>query len=191
MLKQGRQWLCLSGLVFACGSVGCASTRVETPRVADVSKSLADRTGHVPRDEEAGLVPPAVSFDEGLTEDEAVGIALWNHPGFHTDLASLGFSRADVVEAGLLRNPILSLLFPLGSASRSKPAASCRRRDPAAGTRRRCRFQPPDAGSLPALRQKAGLNTKTQRAQRHKEGRHQRLFKAAFFVSLCPLCLCV
>src|SRR6266850_2401538 len=114
MLKQRRLWLCLSGLVFACGSVGCASTRVETPRVADVSKSVADRTGHVLRDEEAGLVPPAVSFDDGLTEDEAVGIALWNHPGFHTDLASLGFSRADVVEAGLLRNPILSLLFPLG-----------------------------------------------------------------------------
>src|SRR6267142_5591835 len=39
--------------------------------------------------------------------------------------------------------------------------------------------------------ERRGQNTKTQRAQRHKEGRHQELFKAAFFVSLCPLCLCV
>ncbi len=35
-------------------------------------------------------------------------------PAVHADLADLGVARADLIEAGLLRNPVLSLLFPLG-----------------------------------------------------------------------------
>jgi cobalt-zinc-cadmium efflux system outer membrane protein len=55
-----------------------------------------------------------VAIGDGLTSDEAVAIALWNSPSFQATLADLGIARADVVEAGLLRNPVLSLLFPLG-----------------------------------------------------------------------------
>jgi cobalt-zinc-cadmium efflux system outer membrane protein len=43
-----------------------------------------------------------------------VAVALWNSPSFEAALADLGLARADVVEAGLLRNPVLSLLFPWG-----------------------------------------------------------------------------
>jgi cobalt-zinc-cadmium efflux system outer membrane protein len=46
--------------------------------------------------------------------EEAVATALWTNPGFQVALADLGFARADLVEAGLLRNPALSLLFPIG-----------------------------------------------------------------------------
>lgn len=49
-----------------------------------------------------------------MTQEEAVAIALWNSPSFQATLADLGVARADLVEAGLFRNPILSLLFPLG-----------------------------------------------------------------------------
>ena len=59
-------------------------------------------------------VPPDTSIDDGLTSQEAVAIALWNSPSFQATLADLGIARADVVEAGLLRNPVFSLLFPVG-----------------------------------------------------------------------------
>lgn len=59
-------------------------------------------------------IPPDVALADGLSEDEAISIALWNNPVFNSDLAVLGFARADLREAGLLRNPIMSVLFPLG-----------------------------------------------------------------------------
>lgn len=43
-----------------------------------------------------------------------MAVALWNSPSFQATLADLGVARADLVEAGLLRNPVLSLLFPVG-----------------------------------------------------------------------------
>ena len=82
-----------------------------------VSRSLRDRTGH---DLSAGStsrkfeLPPNLSLADGLTEDEAVAIALWNNAQFQADLAELGLARADLIEAGLLRNPTLALLFPVG-----------------------------------------------------------------------------
>jgi cobalt-zinc-cadmium efflux system outer membrane protein len=53
-------------------------------------------------------------LENGLSEDEAVAIALWNNAALSELLADLGFSRADVVQAGLLSNPGFSVLFPLG-----------------------------------------------------------------------------
>ena len=59
-------------------------------------------------------LPEEVSPDDGLTENEAVTLALWNNAQFQADLASLGFVRADLIEAGMLSNPTFSLLFPVG-----------------------------------------------------------------------------
>ena len=67
-----------------------------------------------PADAQGTAIPPGVTFDDGLTQDEAVAVALWNNPDFQVQLANLGFARADLVEAGLLQNPVLSLLFPWG-----------------------------------------------------------------------------
>jgi cobalt-zinc-cadmium efflux system outer membrane protein len=82
-----------------------------------VSDEIHSRTGHELRlIEEEGVfkLPDNVSLDDGLAEDEAVAIALWNNAQFQADLVGLGFARADLIESGLLRNPVLSLLFPLG-----------------------------------------------------------------------------
>lgn len=82
-----------------------------------VSDSIHSRTGHDLRlIEEEGVfkLPDNVSLDDGLVEDEAVAVALWNNAQFQADLVGLGFARADLIESGLLRNPVLSLLFPLG-----------------------------------------------------------------------------
>ena len=58
--------------------------------------------------------PEGVSLDDGLSQDEAVAVALWNNAQFQADLAALGFARADLIEAGMLSNPVFSLLFPVG-----------------------------------------------------------------------------
>jgi outer membrane protein, heavy metal efflux system len=82
-----------------------------------VSKSIEKRIGHdFNLNAEPGKIslPKGVSLNDGLTDDEAIAIALWNNPKFQLDLAELGIARADLLDAGLLRNPILSLLFPLG-----------------------------------------------------------------------------
>jgi len=84
---------------------------------AYVSQSLTERTGHdlsAITKSEAFKLPEKISLADGLAADEAVAIALWNNAQFQADLTELGFARADLIEAGLLRNPMLSLLFPVG-----------------------------------------------------------------------------
>ena len=83
-------------------------------------------------------MPPDASVDDGLTSQEAVAIALWNSPSFQATLADLGIARADLVEAGLLRNPVFSLLFPWWpQAARMDAAVSLRRPLATTATRRR------------------------------------------------------
>jgi cobalt-zinc-cadmium efflux system outer membrane protein len=59
-------------------------------------------------------MPKDISLDDGLSEDEAVAIALWNNAQFQADLSQLGLAKADLQEAGMIKNPALSLLFPVG-----------------------------------------------------------------------------
>jgi len=103
-------------LITIVGVGGCASTP-DAPGRDLVAAGIADRTsidaGALPAPAE-WTAPPGVTLDDGLTMDEAAAAALWNNPDFQVALASLGLARADLVEAGLIRNPILSLLFPVG-----------------------------------------------------------------------------
>lgn len=112
------------GVVVASLVLGasCATSPFTRQRLAD---ELAHRTSHTLRPESQHLVattqpeawsrlPPEVRLDDGLTEDEAVGISLWNNPAFLSDLATLDISRADLVTAGMIRNPIFTMLLPLG-----------------------------------------------------------------------------
>jgi cobalt-zinc-cadmium efflux system outer membrane protein len=96
-------------------ALGCASSPYDH---AWISRDLARRTGHAvgpQRPTEAPSVPRGVSLDDGLTAEETVALALWNNPRFHGDLAQLGFSRADLEEAGQLPNPLLTLMLPIGA----------------------------------------------------------------------------
>jgi cobalt-zinc-cadmium efflux system outer membrane protein len=81
----------------------------------DVSKDVESRTGHKinPAVKSSGLtMPEGVSLNDGVTEDEAVAIALWNNPGLQAELTALGLARAELIEAGLLKNPQLTMIFP-------------------------------------------------------------------------------
>lgn len=100
--------------VLAVMCASCAtSSGVPTP--ANVADRVEQQTGHRTREATAeSALPSGVVLDDGLTEDEAVAIALWNNPAFQESLADLGIARAEVAQAGLLRNPILTLLLPWG-----------------------------------------------------------------------------
>src|SRR5262245_50681307 len=84
------------------------------PTPEDVDAGIRARTAAGIRLAGDEPLPPDVNLTDGLTQEEAVAIALWNSPSFQATLADLGIARADLAEAGLLRNPIFSLLFPLG-----------------------------------------------------------------------------
>lgn len=97
--------------LLACAS--CATTH-RAPDRGSLDVAIRARTASGIRVEGAAPLPPDTSLDDGITAQEAVAIALWNSPSFQVTLADLGMARADIVEAGLLRNPVFSLLFPLG-----------------------------------------------------------------------------
>ncbi|MGH9765970.1 MAG: TolC family protein [Blastocatellia bacterium] len=85
---------------------------------ADVSKEVEARTGHKINTaaKAAGwTLPEEASLDDGLTEDEAVAIALWNNPALQAELTALGLARADLIQAGQLSNPVLTLIFPFST----------------------------------------------------------------------------
>ena len=103
-------------LVAALAVVTCCScvTIGQVPDRGTLDAAIRARTSQGIRVEGAASMPPDVTIDDGLTSEDAVSIALWNSPSFQATLADLGIARADLVEAGLLRNPVFSLLFPLG-----------------------------------------------------------------------------
>jgi cobalt-zinc-cadmium efflux system outer membrane protein len=55
-----------------------------------------------------------IDWDDGISEDEAIQLALWNNPGYLELLADLGIARADVIAAAQLQNPQINTMFPLG-----------------------------------------------------------------------------
>jgi len=103
----------------ACAAAGAIILSACAPESAFdrgfISSELEERVGtSLP---ETSIVPAVefpqpVSLEDGLSEAEAVAVALWNNADFHGDLAQLGVARADLLEAGLLPNPVLSLVFP-------------------------------------------------------------------------------
>ncbi|HKX30593.1 MAG TPA: TolC family protein [Blastocatellia bacterium] len=88
------------------------------PQPIDLPKEVERRTGHQLKPtadgSELGL-PENVTLDDGLTEDEAVAIGLWNNPTWQAELTTLGLARADLIEAGQLRNPSLTLIIPFST----------------------------------------------------------------------------
>jgi len=94
---------------------GCA---VQSPYDRSfVSQGIKDRTAYeLGQETPPGQfnLPEGVSLDDGLSQDEAVAVALWNNAQFQADLEALGFTHADLIEANMLPNPVFSLLFPVG-----------------------------------------------------------------------------
>jgi cobalt-zinc-cadmium efflux system outer membrane protein len=98
------------GLLAGCKSVPHAGDRGCT------SDRVAARSGFSVGPEVCGtqvVFPNGTSLEDGLTEEEAVLIALWNNALFQQRLADLGVARGDLVQAGLLPNPDFLYTFPV------------------------------------------------------------------------------
>jgi cobalt-zinc-cadmium efflux system outer membrane protein len=110
---RGSSVLASSALLASACAIGCASSPYDR---AWVDKAITDATGHAPGKEKpsAPSVPPGVTSLGAVTADDAVATALWNSARFQVELARLGFSRADLAEAGALPNPTFSFLLPIG-----------------------------------------------------------------------------
>ena len=59
------------------------------------------------------VFPNGASLGDGITEEEAVLIALWNNAAFQALLVELDLARADLIDAGLLPNPEVAYFFPV------------------------------------------------------------------------------
>lgn len=102
----------LAALAVAAALAGCQTP--QTPDRAAVSGHLARRVGHTIPTRTTGqlTLPPGAALDDGLTEDEAVAIALWNNAAFQELLVDLGIARSDLIQAGLLPNPEFVYYWP-------------------------------------------------------------------------------
>ena len=105
--------ICFS-LSFLVGNVGCTSVG-HAPGKRYVSMELQGRTGYSLAFgcERESLYPGFINLDQGLTETDAVAVALWNSPAYAELLTDLGLSRAEVIKAGEFQNPDFSILFPV------------------------------------------------------------------------------
>jgi cobalt-zinc-cadmium efflux system outer membrane protein len=98
---------------------GCTSSKHSSDAgFADVRKSLADRgvsqvewdTGSADDARASGAVHALLSRGE-MTADDAVQVALLNNRRLQATFEDLGVAQADLVQAGLLRNPVFSADF--------------------------------------------------------------------------------
>jgi len=98
---------------------GCASVQ-RTAGLGEVEKQVSTRIGETvrwnqDRDEDRATEAKVRKLLEGeLTIEEATEIALLNNRGLQATYERLGISQADLVQAGLLDNPELSLQYLFG-----------------------------------------------------------------------------
>eukprot|EP00913_Durusdinium_trenchii_P008849 g8315.t1 len=110
---RGTFWLAVTA--FA-GLAGCRAPTSYDER-GIVAAELAERTGsqsgpQLAPDETA--IPPSVAVDDGLSEDEAVTLALWNNAAYRELLTQLDIADARLYDAGLLTDPQFTTFLPLG-----------------------------------------------------------------------------
>lgn len=98
-------------LAIAIGVVVSSCARPHVPDPAQVTAEIRERTKAA--DATAAATAEAWLSD-GLSEDEAVGLALVRSPDFRAALADLGIAGATLAEAAQLRNPAFTLLLPWG-----------------------------------------------------------------------------
>ena len=113
----GVVWTAILAVALICCALsGCHASKNYCQRSA-VSSELKSRVGQplgqlsCPGET---TIPPAVDIADGVTEDEAIAFALWNNAAYLETLSQLGISEAQLFDAGLLQDPQLILLFPLG-----------------------------------------------------------------------------
>jgi cobalt-zinc-cadmium efflux system outer membrane protein len=114
-LSYLKYCVALAGVGFCW--TGCALPGGGSATSDAVSRDLQEKGADRIRPSDSptsAQLPPGVALEGGLDEPGAVAIALWNNAMFQENLTRLGFARADLAQAGMLANPTLSMLFPVG-----------------------------------------------------------------------------
>ena len=111
-----RRRLCV-GLLLSGLLSGCVST--QSPYTHEhVARRLQTRSGYTLGAAHAAKAPaPALpNLGDGLSEEEAVSLALTRNPAFQADLSTLALAQADLLDAGLLANPVLTAVTAYGTS---------------------------------------------------------------------------
>ncbi len=115
-----------AAVVVATLLAGCAGTP-KNSGFADVQRTTAERTGaliqwdrHTTDDQSVQASVRAMLVNE-LTAEQAVQIALLNNRNLQATFENLGIAQADLVQAGLLKNPVfdLGVRFPTRPPSKT------------------------------------------------------------------------
>lgn len=61
------------------------------------------------------IVPDFVDVTNGLSEDEAITLGLWNNPAYRALLSDLDIAHADLIQASQLPNPQIDTVFPISA----------------------------------------------------------------------------
>lgn len=101
------------GIVAVAGLAGCATVPKEAG-FNRVQAAVADRTGHLVQwrgntaDDAAVDSAVRALLAHELTADQAVQVALLNNRRLQATFEDLGIAQADLVQAGLLKNPVFA-----------------------------------------------------------------------------------
>ncbi len=90
--------------------VGCMSTHSAREDEDRIKSAVSERVG-VARPVDGVTVPGTVDLGNGLSETEAVQLALCNNAAFQELLVDLGLAHSDLIQAGLLPNPEFVYIF--------------------------------------------------------------------------------
>lgn len=117
----------ITALAFGAALLGgCASARSRAA-FGEIEALIRERTGHrvawttgTPEDASVEAAVRAMLADE-LTGPEAVQIALLNSPRLRARYEELGIAQADLVQAGLLGNPVFSATVQFAEGGAHRP----------------------------------------------------------------------
>jgi outer membrane protein, heavy metal efflux system len=97
----------------ACGLMLCSCNAIEHgPEVHQARQRVTEATGRDPAWQvDMPVKPLAIPAGGELSEDAAIALALTNNRALRADLTVIGQAKAELVQAGLLPNPTLSIMF--------------------------------------------------------------------------------
>lgn len=110
-------------IILAIGLSGCSAVAVDpTAGFPQVSQLVTERTGKDiswtsgAEESSAAVETITARLHDGLSEQDAVQIALLNNRDLQALYTRLGIAQADLVQASLLHNPVVDALtgFPVG-----------------------------------------------------------------------------
>jgi cobalt-zinc-cadmium efflux system outer membrane protein len=111
----------MAALTILLALSACATVKPDArlPQVQDLAGSRINQNVVWLRDSESDQMARAAVrrlLQQELTADSAVQVALLNNRNLQATYTSLGIAQADLVDAGLLDNPVFSLTWYTGSA---------------------------------------------------------------------------